>query len=638
MSLKIKIPKKHQRDFDVAKIQVERKKIDIKMEGDNAIVTFPFSSEFPVERWGYVEVLSHEPGCMDVVRLDNHAPLLFNHKWDQQLGVVQKAWVEDKIAYVTVKMSRTDFALEKLKDIEDGILVNVSFGYEIVDISLTSEEKGKLPVYTATKWLPYEVTMCTVPADYTVGLGRSAEDKGEMVELELKGSRSVPEKTEDPDPGKTDPGVDEEVQSTKTKTVTINERNPMTPEERAKLLADDRKRSQEIETLAKTHKITDEDFVRGLINSEKSLDEVKVAIFEKAYARETPVNPKIGMDEKEVQRYSIAKVIRHLANPDNQSLKKDISFELEMAREAVKLTGQKANGVVVPFDVLVRSRRALSVGAGGASGGYIVGTEHRADSFIELLRNRLLLAQMGVKVLDGLVGNIAIPRKTGAAQAYWLNEGADIDAESALSLGQVLMSPKTVGAYTDITRSLLMQSSPSAEMLVEDDLIETLVLEIDRVGFYGTGADGQPTGIKLVDGINTKDFGNDVPTYAEVVDMETKLAIANADVGNMQYAMNPTTRGGLKTTARFANTDTPIWEPGNTVNGYAAKASNQIVSGDVFFANWSDLIVGLWGGLDLTVDKAAKALAGGVRVIGFKSVDYALRNPGSVCRGNNNLG
>jgi HK97 family phage major capsid protein len=221
----------------------------------------------------------------------------------------------------------------------------------------------------------------------------------------------------------------------------------------------------------------------------------------------------------------------------------------------------------------------------------------RPGSFIELLRNRSALAGLGVASLTGLSGNVAIPRQTGAATAYWVAESGS-PTESNQTVDQVNMSPKTCGAFTDYSRKLMLQSSIDVEQMIRQDLATVLALEIDRVGLYGLGNTNQPLGIKLTTGINTVNFAGAVPTYAEVVSMESAIAADNADIGAMSYLMNAAMRGSLKTTEKASATAQFIFEPGGTVNGYNAAVSNQVASGDIFFAVWSQLIHGhvVWVG------------------------------------------
>lgn len=197
------------------------------------------------------------------------------------------------------------------------------------------------------------------------------------------------------------------------------------------------------------------------------------------------------------------------------------------------------------------------------------------------------------------------------------------------------MTPKTVGAFTDFSRRLILQSSLDVENMVRRDLAQVIALAIDTAAFYGTGINNQPTGLKLQSGINLTDFVAANPTFAELVAMESEIAADNAALGAMRYLVNPAQRGNFKTTAKFGTgTEATIWEPGNTVNGYATEVSNQVTAGDVFFGNFADLLIGFWSGLDLTVDPYAGATSGTVRVIALQDTDIAVRNAVSFCYGN----
>jgi HK97 family phage major capsid protein len=287
---------------------------------------------------------------------------------------------------------------------------------------------------------------------------------------------------------------------------------------------------------------------------------------------------------------------------------------------------------MVPSEVL---RRDLTVGTASGAGD-LVGTDFRPGSFIELLRNRSALAGLGVTSLTGLTGNVAIPRQTAAATAYWVAESGS-PTESQQTVDQVNLSPKTVGAFTDYSRRLMLQASIDVEQMIRQDLATVLALEIDRVGLYGLGNTSQPLGIKLTTGINTENFGAATPTYTEVVSMESKIAADNADIGAMAYLMNATMRGNLKTKDKGTDTGAYVFEPGGTVNGYSAVVSNQVESGDIFFAVWSQLIMAMWSGLDLTVDPYTHSTSGTVRVVALQDVDFAVRHPEGFCRGNDTL-
>jgi hypothetical protein len=157
------------------------------------------------------------------------------------------------------------------------------------------------------------------------------------------------------------------------------------------------------------------------------------------------------------------------------------------------------------------------------------------------------------------------------------------------------------------------------------------------VGLYGTGTNAQPQGIRNITGINTVDFAADSPTYAELVAMETSINADNADVGDMTYITNSTRYGAFKTTSKIGTEAQFVLEPGGTVNGYPVIRSNQVLAGDVFFGVWSQLMLGLFGSIDLQVNPYSLDTSGAVRVTVFQSVDYAVRYAESFCRGNNTL-
>jgi HK97 family phage major capsid protein/HK97 family phage prohead protease len=580
---------------------------DFTVSDDERSIEFPFSSEFPVARYFGNEVLSHDEHSADLSRLNDSAPLLFNHDPNKVIGVVERAWIDGKKkrGYVNVRFSRNAFAQEVLADVRDGVLRNVSFGYAINDME--QRDSGD---FVATSWAPYEVSVVSIPADPTVGVGRSLE---------------------------TDPAAPAASPTPETEPEVPMENTPDISAVRAEAAAEaakaERTRISGITALTEKHGMAD--LGRQLIEGGRSLDEARAAVLEKIGAKVEPVGEKsadIGMTGKEVREFSFQRAINALANPQDRKLWEAAAFERECSEAAAAKAGKTAQGIMVPNEVL---RRDLTVGSASAAGD-LVGTDFRPGSFIELLRNRSALAGLGVTSLTGLSGNVAIPRQTGAATAYWVAESGS-PTESNQTVDQVNLSPKTVGAFTDYSRRLMLQSSIDVEQMIRQDLATVLALEIDRVGLYGLGNSNQPLGIKLTTGINTVDFGAATPTYAEVVDMESQIAADNADIGAMAYLLNASLRGALKTKDKGTDTGTYVFEPGGTINGYNAVVSNQVASGDVFFAVWSQLIMAMWSGLDLTVDPYTHSTSGTVRVVALQDVDFAVRHPEGFCRGNNTL-
>jgi HK97 family phage major capsid protein/HK97 family phage prohead protease len=569
-------------------------------EVEDRTYEFPFSSEFPVARYFGNEILSHEDEAADLSRLNDGAPLLFNHDPDRVIGVVERAYIDGdkRRGYARVRFSRNSFAQEILSDVKDGVLRNVSFGY-----SIDKMEERNGGDFVATSWSPYEVSVVSIPADSSVGIGRSLKTK--------PAASAAP--TPDPLPP-------------------MENTTPDLAVVRSEAAEAERTRIADISALTSKHNM--DDLGRQLIEGGRSLDEARAAVLDKMNIHQEPVTmsaAEIGLSAQESRKFSFLRAINYLANPADRSAREAAAFEIEASDAAAAKLGRQSRGITIPQDVL---RRDLNVGAATA-GGNLVATELDAGSFIDLLRNASALDQAGATVLTGLTGNVAIPRQSGAGTAYWVAESG-APTESQQSVDQVSLTPKTVAAFTDYSRRLMLQSSIDVENMVRSDLATVLALKIDLAGLYGTGSNSEPLGLKLTTGVGTEDFAAATPTFAEVVALESDVATANALMGSPVYLMNAAMRGGLKTKQKDAGSGLFVME-GDLVNGYRGVLSNQVASGDLWFGNFADLIIGYFSGLDLMVDPYTHSTSGTVRVVAMQDVDIAVRHPESFSRGNDTL-
>jgi HK97 family phage major capsid protein/HK97 family phage prohead protease len=570
-------------------------------EVEDRTYEFPFSSEYPVARYFGNEILSHETKAADLSRLNDGAPLLFNHNPDRVIGVVERAYIDGKKrrGYARVRFSRNDFAQEILRDVKDGVLKNVSFGYSIDKM----EERGSGD-FVATSWAPYEVSVVSVPADPGVGIGRSLEP-------ETEAAPAAP--TPDPIPS-------------------MENTTPDLAVVRAEAAEAERTRIADITSLTAKHGM--EDLGRQLVESGRSIDEARAAVLDKLNIKEEPVQmsaAEIGLSKEEARSFSFLRAINYLANPADRSAREAAGFEIAASEAAAAKLGRQSRGITIPMDVMTRD---LNVGTATA-GGNLVETQLDSANFIDLLRNASALDQAGATVLTGLSGNVNIPRQSGSGSAYWVAESGS-PTESQQTIDQVSLTPKTCGAFTDYSRKLLIQSSIDVENMVRTDLARVIALEIDRVGLYGSGSSNQPLGLKDTTGVLTEDFAADTPTFSEVVALESDVAGANALLGSPVYLMNSAMRGGLKTKAKDSGSGLFVME-GDLVNGYRGVLSNQVASGDLWFGNFADLIIGYFSGLDLMVDPYTGSTSGTVRVVALQDVDVAVRHPESFSRGNNTL-
>ena len=572
-------------------------------EVEDRTYEFPFSSEFPVARYFGNEILSHETDAADFSRLNDSAPLLFNHNPDRVIGVVERAYMDEKKkrGYARVRFSRNPFAQEILSDVKDGVLRNVSFGYSID--KMEEREGGD---FVATSWAPYEVSVVSVPADPGVGIGRSLEEP--EIETAASAAPSTP-----PIPEMENTTPDLEVV-------------------RAEAVEAERTRIAEVTSLCSKHGM--EDLGRQLVESGRSIDQARAAVLEQLNIKEEPVTmqaAEIGLSKEEARSFSFLRAINYLANPTDRAAREAAGFEIEASEAAAAKLGRSSRGITIPMDVMTRD---LNVGTATA-GGNLVETQLDSANFIDLLRNASALDQAGATVLTGLSGNVNIPRQSGAGTAYWVAESGS-PTESQQTIDQIALTPKTCGAFTDYSRKLLIQSSIDVENMVRNDLARVIALEIDRVGLYGSGSSNQPLGLKDTTGVLTEDFAADTPTFSEVVALESDVSGANALLGSPVYLMNSAMRGGLKTKAKDSGSGLFVME-GDLVNGYRGVLSNQVASGDLWFGNFADLIIGYFSGLDLMVDPYTGSTSGTVRVVALQDVDIAVRHPESFSRGNNTL-
>ena len=577
---------------------VERAAID--EEGRTAVLAF--ASETPYERWWGVEILDVTATSMRQGRLRSGANLLCDHDHTDVVGVIESVEIgADRVGRAVVRFGKSARAEEVWQDVKDGIRRNVSVGYMVHKAQLVETVDG-VETYRITDWEPFEVSLVSVPADASVGVGRSLED-------------ASPEPEPTPAPVESTP-----IEPTEVKTMPdVN-------------VIEQRNHAAEITAIAGTIP-GGADLAMSAIQRGLTVEQFQVEAIRHLSSKPVPTAD-IGLDKKEVRRYSMMRAINALANPGDRAAQEAAAFERECSEAAAQKMGKQARGFMVPSEV---QHRDLVVGTPTA-GGNLVATDLLAGSFIDALRNAMVIDGLGARFLTGLVGNIAIPKLTGSASAYWVAENT-APTESQQAIGQVTMSPKTVGAYTDISRRLLLQSSLDVEGMVQNDIAQILGLAIQQAAISGSGASNQPSGIltqvtpSVIGGTNGL-----APTWGNIVQLESDVAVANADVGTLAYLTNAKVRGKLKTTSKVSGQNGFVWESGDTpLNGYRAGVTNAVpsnltkgtssgVASAIIFGNWADLVIGMWGGLDLTVDPYSGSTAGTVRIVALQDVDIALRN------------
>lgn len=582
-------------------LQVERAAINEEAR----TATLAFASETPYERYWGLEILDINPTAMRQGRLRSGANLLVDHDTRDVVGVIESVEVgADRVARATVRFGKSARAEEVWSDVRDGIRRNVSVGYMIHKAQLVETKEG-VETYRVTDWEPFEVSLVSVPADPTVGIGRSL-DAGTDAQDPPAAARAAATETE------SQPSKD----NIMSDVTVVAERN----------------HAAEISKIAKGLP-GGADMALDAIQRGLTTEQFQAEAIAKLSSKPMPTAD-IGLDKRETKRYSMLRALNALANPGDASAQRAAAFERECSEAAATKLGKQARGFMVPTEV---QRRDLNVTTATA-GGNLVATDLLGGSFIDALRNAMVIDKMGTRMLTGLVGNIAIPRLSGTGTAYWVAENT-APTESDQTIAQVALSPKTVGAFSDISRRLLLQSSIDVEAMVQNDLATILGLAIQQAAINGSGASNQPSGIltrvtaSVIGGANGA-----APTWANIVQLESDVAVANADVGTLGYLTNAKVRGKLKTTSKVSGQNGFVWDDGDTpMNGYRTAVTNAVPSNlvkgssgstcsAIVFGNFADLVIGMWGSLDLMVDPYTGSTAGTVRVVALQDVDVQLRN------------
>lgn len=354
-------------------------------------------------------------------------------------------------------------------------------------------------------------------------------------------------------------------------------------------------------------------------------------------------------EERDLSKYSFIKVLR--SQCPNVFDEKLAGLELEMHQEAKNEArtahGKEITGIGVPVMILRRwnrnpEKRDMTAGT-TTEGGFFRQTDVSSD-IVMPLRNRLVTAQAGAQFLTGLVGQVDIPTNGGVSAAWASTENATA-TESTPTIGRRQLLAKRLAGTSDLSVQLLRQVSWDVESMVRNDYMLAMAVALDLAAINGSGSSGQPTGILGTAGIGSVAGGTNglAPTLAHIAQLEEEVAIDNADLGTLSYITNPKVRRKLKTTTVDTGSGVFVWDQrdlNNPLNGYRALITNNVpsnltkgtsngVCSAILFGNFNDLIIGMWGGMDVMSNPYTKAKEGLVEVIGNMYADVAVRRPES---------
>lgn len=596
-------------------------------------VQLAFASEVPYERWWGIEILDCSAAAVRLERLLNKAPLLFNHNRDELIGVVETVSLgADKVCRATVRFGKGEDAEECYQDVLDGILTKVSVGYMIHELVLEKEVEGE-PTYRVTDWEPYEISMVTIPADDSVGLGR---------ELEFEDPPPQTPQTQQTNQAR-ESGFFIAQNKEKQMEKTIEELEAQGRQLAAQMgeqKVEQARRDAIVEIGVKyADYITLED-VKRAIDEKQTPYQLQEVIIERQKTKHSDTSGhNIGMGKTDIKNYSLARAVRAIITGDWR----DAGLERAAAEACGDRFGNNmqftGRNLIVPFDVF--SARDFTAGT-AAEAGNLIATDLRGDLFADVLRNRLALGNLGVTMLYGLQSNIDIPRKTVGMSLAWLAETAAA-TESQPTTAKVTLSPKRISGEVQFSKQSVIQSALAVEPMLRQDMLSEYSVQVENSAINGNGTAPNPRGIRNVSGIGSVIGGTNGATlnWGHIVGLESAVANVNAEPDvNSGYLVNTKTRGWAKQTLKAAGFQQFLWDNGaQPLNGYRAEVTNNvpsnltkgtasgIASSAIFSSMWDMLVIGTFGAIELTYDDVTMASNGMNRLILNAFIDVGCRRP-----------
>ncbi len=616
-------------------------------EGHNDQYEFEiaFSSTLPYQRqfWDEQnqemvvldEILVHTPEAVDLSRLNNNAPLLFNHNFDNHIGVVCNARIDtDNVGRALVKFSKHGTLANDIRNkVIEGTMEKISVGYDIKEYHI-DYTKGQLIV---TKWAPYELSFVTVPADDTVGLNRSLntitvnlEAKRDMTkeqieeikeeqesaqveetpveenkesEVEETQERQVEENKEDEnlEDGKDaeHPESVDDDSSTVRETEEVKEEREAAPVEEEKI-EEVAERSEEdeleIREIARELNINDEELERALAVKDMTPEAFRTKALNKIATAQRN-NEQINKEQIMEKTFDLNNVIRSLV--DGDVLGANEAEYSAMAAGAAMQRGRAARGgsVFVPAAAL----RAAADGNTKATLTDITDEKLLTESYVEMLLPQSVLGRLGVTVLSGLNAPIAVPKMTASSvDAFGFVDENGAAPESKAEFANVKMAPKTFAGGNPISRQSL-KTVPNIATLITDHINKAVRIKLEQLILSDKDNTRGPKGLvkQLVDaGRVTKKAAF---SYKDFLKEIAALTDAGVPAQSIKFAMSGATAAELESTLKDNGVSGYIIENGKLA-GYEVVTSGVIPADHIVLGAFDGIMIGEWGGLELDMD------------------------------------
>lgn len=552
------------------------------------------STDDPLDRGSYIEILSHDQADIDLSRAP--LPLVECHDTSRlNIGVVEDLKPSGGKLRGIARFGTSQRGEEVFQDVLNGVVRSVSVGYVLTDEGEVVPGKG-----VRFKWMPYEVSCVPAPADTNAGFFRNFQE----IQME---------------------------------NLNINEgQQPLTRSQRiAQKNAGEIERERVIEISGMADQLKDFKGVRELadaairegVSAAGFQTKLLEVVNQRSWTPGVNTGVSLGLRSHEAKRFSLSRAIEAQISGDWSKA----GYERELHQElSSQVSHRQVSGLLVPLADLARAQRRDLLTSTPAWGGNLVATDHRGDLFVDALREKSAVLQLGAQFLNDLVGNVDIPTMTGDVTPGWMATETALITESQPTFGQLILSPKSCAAYTDVSRRLVKQSSPDVEQLIINSMMAAVGYSIDQAAISGAGTGGVPKGILAWSGVGS--VAGTALGWDSILEFESDVADASVDLSSngCGWLTTPTIRKLLKGRVKVAGYPEYLWQsPDNRMNGYRAFASKACSAGTLIFGDWSELLVANFGPIEILVDPYSKIQNAMISVRAIADIDVAVRHAGA---------
>ncbi|EFH2633000.1 major capsid protein [Escherichia coli] len=607
------------------------------------------------------EILVHTPEAVDLSRLNNNAPLLFNHNFDNHIGVVCDARIDaDNVGRALVKFSKHGTLANDIRNkVIEGTMEKISVGYDIKEYHI-DYTKGQ---FIVTKWIPHEISWVTVPADDSVGLNRSLNTitvnlgaKRDMTKEqieEIKEEQESAQVEETPVEENKEPKVEETQErqveeneenenledgkdaehpesvdddsSTVRETEEVKEEREAAPveEEKTEEVAErSEEDEEEIREIARELNIDDEELKRALAIKDMTPEAFRTKALNNITNAQR--NNEQIKDSKMEKTFDLNNVIRSLV--DGAALGANEAEYSAMAATATMQRGRAARGgsVFVPAAAM----RAASEGNTKATLTAVTDEKLLTESYIEMLLPASCLGRLGVTVLSGLNSPIAVPKMTASSvDAFGFVDENGAAPESKAEFANVKMAPKTFAGGNPISRQSL-KTVPNIATLITDHINKAVRIKLEQLILSDKDNTRGPAGLvkQLVDGGRVAK--KTAFSYKDLLKEIAALTDAGVPAQAIKFAMSGATAAELESTPKSDRGDAQgfIMENGK-IAGYEVVTSGVIPADTIVLGDFSGIIVGEWGGLELDLDDSTYRAQSAIVPRVWLDLDYVVAQP-----------